>query len=102
MKEEIKRFIEHDLILARFTTLKDLKKYLNDFFNNINIEPFNGKWLKVRGIAKKSYYDSDFQDYEIMACIGTNDEELIDLTIYYCKTRNKQNIIVETAYECYL
>ena len=50
-------------------------------------------------IAYKSYYDNDFQDYEVMVAIGTDSENYYDITIYYAKTRIDDNIIVETSYE---
>ena len=79
--------------------MEDLKKQLNEFFNNENIEPFSGQWLKVKEIENKNYYDNDFQDWEILVSIGTDKEDIYDITIYYAKTRINENIIVETNFE---
>ncbi len=98
-KLKIERYIDNDLIFKRFKDLKDLKKQLNEFFNNENIEPFSGQWLKVKEIENKSYYDNDFQDWEILVSIGTDKEDIYDITIYYAKTRINENIIVETNFE---
>ena len=96
-KLKIERY--NDLIFKRFKDLEDLKKQLNDFFNNENIEPFSGQWLKVKEIENKSYYDNDFQDWEILVSIGTDKEDIYDITIYYAKTRINESIIVETNFE---
>lgn len=98
-KLKIERYIYNDLIFKRFKDLEDLKKKLNNFFNSENIEPFGGQWLKVKEIENKSYYDNDFQDWEILASIGTDKEDIYDITIYYAKTRINENIIVETIFE---
>ena len=98
-KSRIEKYIDNDLILTRFKDKEDLKEQLNEFFNNENIEPFSGQWLKVKAIENKSYYDNNFQDYEIMVTVGTNAEDIYDITIYYAKTRTNENIIVETNFE---
>lgn len=94
----IKYFINEDLILKRFKNIEDLKDTLNYFFYGC-IDEETGDHLRVKAIAEKSYYDNDFQDYEIIAAIGTEKEDIYDITIYYAKTRINDFIIVETSYE---
>ena len=96
--KSIKYFINEDLILKRFRDIEDLKDTLNYFFYGC-IDEETGDHLRVNSIAEKSYYDNDFQDYEIMAAIGTDKEDIYDITIYYAKTRINNFIIVETSYE---
>lgn len=79
-------------VLHRFKTMKELKQYYNEMFRE------NG--FRVKEIAKKSYYDSeDESDYEILITIGDTKYDIYDLTVYYAKTRVKENIIVEVGYE---
>lgn len=79
-------------VLFRFKTLKELKKY---FDMKMHYDK-----LKVKDIAKKSYYDSsDDSDYEILITLGNDEEDVYDLTVYYAKTRIGDNIIVEMGYE---
>lgn len=79
-------------VLHRFNTLKDLKEYFN--------MKMYADHLKVKDICKKSYYDSaDESDYEILITLGNDQYDIYDLTIYYAKTRIKDNIIVEIGYE---
>lgn len=94
----IEYFINKDLILKRFRDIEDLKDILNYFFYGC-IDEETGDHLRVKSIAEKSYYDDDFQDYEIMAAIGTEKEDIYDISIYYTKTRVNDFIIVETNYE---
>lgn len=82
-------------VLHRFKNLKDLEFYINKRLDDYI--KFNE--LKVKEIVNKSYYDNKFQDWEIICAIGNSEEDLFDLTIYYAKTRNKENIITEIGYE---
>ena len=97
-KLTIMKFINKDLILKRFKDIKDLKDKLNYFFYGC-IDEETGDHLRVKSIDDKYYFDNDFQDYEIMATIGTENEDIYDITIYYAKTRINEFIIVETSYE---
>ena len=98
LDKKVTDYINNKLIFKRFNDLDDLKNKLDYFFYDCIIED-TGEHLKVLDIAYKSYYDNDFQDYEIMATIGTDNENYYDITIYYAKTRINNNIIVETSYE---
>ena len=83
--------MNNDFKLVRFKDKLDLKKLLNVFFNTMN--------LKVKAIDDKSYYDNDFEDWNIVLTVGNDNEDLYDITIYYCDTRCKEHIIVETYWE---
>ena len=98
LDKKVTDYINNKLVFKRFNDLDDLKNKLDYFFYDCIIE-VTGEHLKVLDIAYKSYYDNDFQDYEIMATIGTDNENYYDITIYYAKTRINNNIIVETSYE---
>lgn len=98
LDNKIADYINNKLILKRFNDLDDLKNKLDYFFYGCILED-TGELLKVNDIAYKSHYDNDFQDYEIMATIGTDSEYYYDVTIYYAKTRINDNIIIETSYE---
>lgn len=87
-------------VLHRFKNLEDLEVNINKRLNNyIKFYRLKIKELKVKEIVNKSYYDSEFQDWEIICIIGNSEEDLFDLSIYYAKTRNKENIITEIGYE---
>lgn len=98
LDKKVADYINNKLIFKRFNDLDDLKNKLDYFFYGCIIED-TGEHLKVLDIAYKSYYDNDFQDYEIMVAIGTDSENYYDITIYYAKTRIDDNIIVETSYD---
>lgn len=98
LDNKIADYINNKLIFKRFNDLDDLKNKLDYFFYGCIIED-TGEQLQVNDIAYRSYYDNNFQDYEIMATIGTDNECYYDITIYYAKTRINDNIIVETSYE---
>lgn len=98
LDKKVTDYINNKLVFKRFNDLDDLKNKLDYFFYDCIIED-TGEHLKVLDIAYKSYYDNDFQDYEIMVVIGTDSENYYDITIYYAKTRINNNIIVETSYE---
>ena len=84
--------IEKEIQLLRFKNKKDLRNKLNKMISKYN-------W-KVGAIEYKSYYDNDFQDWElIVELYDYFDNLLYDVTIYYCKTRTKEKIIVESAFE---
>lgn len=84
--------VNRKLFLMRFKNINELKDKVNDLLKEYN--------FKVKDIYEKSYYENDFQDYEIMFDIyDMFDNLLYDFTIYYCKTRINENIIVETSYE---
>lgn len=79
-------------VLHRFKTMKELKQYYNEKFKE------NG--FRVKEIAKKSYYDSSEEcDYQILITLGNDKDDIYDLTVYYAKTRIRENIIVEIGYE---
>ena len=71
--------------------MKICDEKLNNDFQDYN--------LKVKDYAYKDYYDSDFQDYELMIIMGNSEEDFIDITIYYAITRINEKIITETSYE---
>lgn len=98
LDNKVADYINNTLIFKRFYDLDDLKNKLDYFFYGCIIEDTK-EHLKVLDIAYKSYYDNDFQDYEVMVAIGTDRENYYDITIYYAKTRIDDNIIVETSYE---
>lgn len=97
-KLKIEKYIDKDLIYVRFKDLEDLKNHLNYFFNGCLIEE-TGELLEVKNICEKSYYDNDWQDWEILCEVGTEHEVYYDITIYYAKTRFNEKIIVETNFE---
>ena len=97
--EKAEKFDKIDIIKRNMTELESLtgKRYetieeLTYLINNRIVD------MQVKEIAKKSYYDNNFEDYELICIIGENDAEYIDLTIYYAKTRSGY-IITEIATE---
>ena len=87
------------IILLLITTL--LLYRLNYYKEKYQIYYNNYKQclLALQEIENKNYYDNDFQDWEILVSIGTDKEDIYDITIYYAKTRINENIIVETNFE---
>lgn len=84
-------FLGDNLVLKRFNTIEDIASILDKDFKDYGI--------RVKEYAFKEDYDSDFQDYELMVVMGNNEEDFIDITIYYATTRIGEKIITETSYE---
>lgn len=89
-RQTIRRNMEalESLTRKRYETIKELKYMINNRIVDMH----------VTDIEDKRYYDNGFQDYEIMATIGDNKKDYIDLTIYYAKTRSGY-LITEIADE---
>lgn len=83
--------ILNDLVLFRFDIATKLKDRLNKDFESMNL------WVKDFGF--KDYYDSDFQDYEIMICMGNEDYDYLDITVYFTVSRIGERVVVETAFD---
>lgn len=84
-------FLSDNLVLFRFKNENEIIVKLDKDFEDFG--------LKVKDYAYKDYYDSDFQDYELMITMGNNEEDFLDITIYYAITRIGEKIITETSYE---
>lgn len=97
-KMKLERFLDRDLILGRFRDLDELKKDINDFLIDKEID---NRCLFVKDIEYKSDYTNccDYQDYEVLLTLGTRDEDIYDVSIYYANTRNEEHVIVETWWE---
>lgn len=93
---EVQRRLEEDLYLTRFDDNKTFMDIV-DMINNLDYISENNWYVKE--YDEKSYYDNDFQDYELMVVIGNDNDDVIDLTIYYAKTRIGGGIVVEVATE---
>ena len=88
-------YIYNHIILARFKCLDDLRKIIDN-----NLENTMGcKGLKVKELCWKSYYDNDFQDWEVMVCVGTDEEDLYDITLYVAITRINEFVVLESVLE---
>ena len=86
------RYVIDKIELLRFKNKKDLRIKLNKIVRKYH-------W-KIGTIEYKSYYDNNFQDWEVLVELYDYSNELIfDVTIYYCKTRTNEKIIVESAFE---
>ena len=87
--------IENHMVCVRFSDKENLRDII-DF----KLKRTKGcGCLFVKDIDFKSYYDNDFQDWEVMLVIGNAEESLYDVTLYYTKSRVGLNVIVETYYE---
>lgn len=85
-------FLSDDvLVLKRFKDTSEIIELLNKDFEDYG--------LKVKDYYYKNDYENDFQDYELMIVMGNNEEDFIDITIYYAITRIGERIITETSYE---
>lgn len=85
-------FLSDDiLVLKRFKDTSEIIELLNKDFQDYG--------LKVKNYDYKNDYENDFQDYELMIVMGNNEEDFIDITIYYAITRIGERIITETSYE---
>jgi hypothetical protein len=84
-------FLGDTLVLKRFKSIAEIISIINKDFEDYDI--------RVKDYAFKDYYENDFQDYEIMLVMGNNEEDFIDITIYYATTRIGEKIITETSYE---
>lgn len=87
----LEEYFDKKLVLKRFKDLEELKKILDNDLSKFD--------LKVKDLCNKSYYDNDFQDYEVLVEVGNEEESIFDLTLYYAVTRIEENIIVETSFE---
>ena len=85
-------YMDNHIVLTRFKDLVDLEKNINENLMGTK----NCKSLFVKDIAYKSYYDNDYQDYEVMVCIGNDNEDLYDVTLYYCVSRYNEKVVVES------
>lgn len=79
------------LTLFRFNTIKDIEERLNKDFKDFG--------LKVVGADFVFNYENDFQDYELIVVMGNEEEEIIDISIYYAVSRIGDKVITETSYE---
>lgn len=84
-------FLSDNLVLKRFNDINELIELINKDFEDYEV--------KVKEYAFKGSYENDFQDYEIMLVMGNNEEDFIDVSIYYAITRIGERIITETSYE---
>lgn len=88
----LEKYFDNNLILTRFKHIDEIAKRLNNDFKDYD--------LRVKDYAFKTDYDSNcYQDYEIIITMGNDEEDLIDITIYYTISRINEKVIVETAYE---
>lgn len=85
------KHLEEHLILFRFSTIEEIRNKINSLFKDSD--------LKVKDFDFKNYYDSDFQDYELMIILGAEKEDIVDLTIYYTISRIGAKVISEISYE---
>ena len=84
-------FLGDNLVLKRFKSIAEIIAIINKDFEDYDI--------RVKDYDYKNEYENDFQDYEIMLVMGNNEEDFIDITIYYATTRIGEKIITETSYE---
>ena len=92
---KIEDYFDRHIIFTRFGTLEELKKIIDN-----NLQCTQGcDGLYVKDLAYKDYYDNDFQDYEVMVVVGNDENDLYDLTLYYCVTRTDEYIVVESNFE---
>jgi len=87
----VETYIDKNIILTRFTTFEDLKDKINERIENYG--------YKVKDYGFKSDYDNDFEDFKVMFTLGNDEEDLIDLDLWYAVTRIGERIIVESNFE---
>lgn len=87
--------IENHMVCVRFSDKENLRDIIDFKLKHTK----DCDCLFVKDIDFKSYYDNDFQDWEVMLVIGNAEESLYDVTLYYTKSRVGLNVIVETYYE---
>ena len=87
----LEKYFYDSLVLFRFNTIEDITKRLN--------EDFKGVDLKVVGADFVTDYTNDYQDYELIVIMGNEEEEIIDISIYYAFSRIGEKIVTETSYE---
>lgn len=86
------KYFFDSLVLFRFRTIEDIGERLNNDFEVYG--------LRVKDFGFKTDYDNnDFQDYELMITMGDEEEDMIDISIYYANTRIGEKVITETGYE---
>lgn len=90
MDIELERYFDRGIIFIRFTTFEELKNKIDKVLSNYN--------LKVRDYGFKTNYDNDFEDYLVMFTIGNEEEDLIDLDLWYAITRIGERIVVESNF----
>ena len=88
---QLEDYFDNKVILKRFTTFEDLKNKLNEDLDSYNLKVLDYSW--------KDNFDNDFQDFELTYCIGTNEEEIYDLTLWYTISRIGERVIVESNFE---
>lgn len=87
--------IEKHMVCVRFSDKESLRDII-DF----KLKHTKGcGTLKVKDIEFKSFYDNDFQDWEVIVIVGNDEEDFYDIILYYTKSRVGLNVIVETYYE---
>lgn len=88
-------YIDNHILWTRFKYLNDLRKIIDN-----NLENTMGcKDLKVKDLCWKSEYDNDFQDWEVLVCVGTDEEDLYDVTLYVAMTRIEEFVVVESVFD---
>lgn len=88
-------YIDNHIILTRFKRFDDLRKIIDN-----NLENTMGcKGLKVKDLCWKSDYDNDFQDWEVIVCVGTDEEDLYDVTLYVALTRIEEFVVIESTFD---
>lgn len=83
--------LENKLVLTRFKVVTELEEKINKLFFDSD--------LRVKDFGFKTDYDNAYQDYELMITLGTDEEDLVDLSIYYTLSRIGERVISEVAYE---
>lgn len=91
MSIDLERYFDREIILTRFATFEDLRKKMNK-----KLESYN---LYVKNYDMKTFYDNDFEDFNLIVIIGNDKEDLYDLDIWFAITRIGERIIVETTFE---
>ena len=91
MNLDLERYFDKEIILTRFTTFEDLRKKMNE-----KLESYN---LYVKNYDMKTFYDNDFEDFNLIVIIGNDKEDLYDLDLFFAITRIGERIIVESSFE---
>ena len=87
----VETYIDKNIILTRFTTFEDLKNKVNERVENYG--------YKVKDYSFKTDFDNDFEDFKVMMTLGNDEEDLIDLDLWFAITRIGERIVVESNFE---
>lgn len=85
------KVLENNLVLTRFKAVTELEEKINKLFFDSD--------LKVKDFGFKTDYNNAYQDYELIITLGTDEEDLVDLSVYYTLSRIGERVISEIAYE---